>query len=242
MRMCLLLLPVLAFTLSAQEADLPTQLQRTQRLGTEALRRLQARLALDPAPTEQKAYFEALVGYTLASHLQKRDAKASEALLDRTLKGLEGCKDAESLALLGACFGLKIGFSPASGMTLAPKASGLFHQALKLSPGNPRVLFFQGLHVYHTPAFFGGGAEKALPILGAAVKAVEDEKPAENAWVPRWGKAESLAWMALVQLDQQQAEAANQSLNAVLAVDGDYAFAVKVVKPRVDAALAKAVK
>jgi hypothetical protein len=240
--MCLLLLPVLAFTLSAQEADLPNQLQRTQRLGTDALRGLQARLALDPAPAEQKAYFEALVGYTLASHLQSRDPKASEAILDRTLKGLEGRKDAESLALVGACLGLKIGFAPMSGMTLAPKAAGLFQQALKLSPGNPRVLFFQGLHVYHTPAFFGGGAEKALPILGAAVKAVEDEKPAENAWSPRWGKAESLAWMALAQLDQQQPEAANQSLNEVLAVDGDYAFALKVVKPKVVAALAKAVK
>jgi tetratricopeptide (TPR) repeat protein len=242
MRMSLLLLPVLSFNLSAQEADLPIQLQRTQRLGTEALQGLQAKLAMDPAPVEQKAYFQALVGYTLASHLQNRDAKASEALLDRTLKSLEGRKDAESLALLGACFGLKIGFSPNSGMTLAPKALGLFQQALKLSPGNPRVLFFQGLHVYHTPDFIGGGAEKALPILEAAEKAASGEKPAENVWAPRWGKAESLAWLALAQLDQHQAEAANLSLNAALAMDEDYAFAVKVVKPKVDAELAKVQK
>lgn len=242
MRMHLLLLPVLAFTLSAQEADLPTQLQRTQRMGTEALQGVQAKLAMDPAPSEQKAYFQALVGYTLASHLQHRDAKASEALLDRTLKGLEGRKDAESLALMGACFGLKIGFAPASGMTLAPKAMGLFQQALKLSPGNPRALYFQGLHVYHTPAFFGGGAEKALPILEAAGMAARDEKPAENPWAPRWGRAESLAWLALAQLDQHQIEAANQSINAALAVDGDYAFAVKVAKPKIDAELAKAAK
>lgn len=240
MRMYLLLLPVLTFSLSAQEADLPTQLQRTQRSGTEALRGFQARLALDPAPAEQKAYFEALVGYTLATHLQTRDAKTAEALVDRTLKSLEGRKDAESLALMGACFGVKIGFSPMSGMTLAPKASGLFQQALKLSPGNPRVLFFQGLHVYHTPAFFGGGAEKAMPILEAAEKAAKDEKPVQNAWAPRWGRAESLAWLALAQLDLQQVEAARQSLDAALAMDGDYAFAAMVVKPKVDTALAKA--
>ncbi len=242
MRIYLLLLPVLTFSLSAQDVDLTAQLQRTQRLGTDALRGLQAKLAQDPTPIEQKAYFQAFVGYTLASHLQHQDAKTSEALLDRTLKGLEGRKDADSLALMGACFGLKIGFSPNSGMTLAPKAMGLFQQALKLSPGNPRVLFFQGLHVYHTPAFFGGGAEKAMPILEAAVKAGEHEKPAENAWTPRWGKAESLAWLALVQLDRQQTEAASLSLNAALAMDEEYAFAVKVVKPKVDAELAKAQK
>lgn len=242
MRMHLFLLPVLTFSLSAQEADLPTQLQRTQRLGTDALRGLQAKLALDPAPSEQKAYFQALVSYTLASQLQKRDAKASEALLDRTLKGLEGRKDAESLALMGACFGLKIGFSPNSGMTLAPKASGLFQQALKLSPGNPRVLYFQGLHVYHTPAFFGGGAEKALPILEAAEKAAREENPTENAWVPRWGRAESLAWLALMQLDQHQAAAAKQNVEAALTMDEDYAFAAKFVKPKIDAEMAKAPK
>ena len=242
MRMYLLLLPALTFTLSAQEADLPTQLQRTQRLGTDTLRGLQAKLALDPTSPEEKAYFQALVGYTLASHLQNRDAKASEALVDRTLKSLEGRKDAESLALRGACFGLKIGFSPNSGMTLAPKALGLFQQALKLSPGNPRVLFFQGLHIYHTPEFFGGGAEKALPILEAAEKSARDEKPAENAWVPRWGRAESLAWLALVQLDQHQVVAAKQDVEAALTIDGDYAFAAKFVKPKIEAEIAKAPK
>ncbi len=239
MRMPLLLLPVLTFSLSAQETDLPTQLQRTLRLGTESLRGLQAKLAQDPAPPEKKAYFQALVGYTLASQLQHQDAKTSEALVDRTVKSLEGRKDAESLALLGACLGLKIGFSPMSGMTLAPKASGLFQQALKLSPGNPRVLFFQGLHVYHTPVYFGGGAEKAALIFEAAEKAAGEEQPAETAWAPRWGKAESLAWLALAQLDGHRIEAAHQSLAAALAMDGDYAFAEKVVKPKVDAALPK---
>lgn len=242
MRMQLLLLPVLTFSLSAQETDLPAQLQRSLRLGTDSLRELQAELAKDPTPPEKKAYFQALVGYTLASHLQHQDAKTAEALVDRTVKSLEGRKDAESLALLGACFGLKIGFSPMSGMTLAPKAAGLFQQALKLSPGNPRALYFQGLHVYHTPAFFGGGAEKAQPILEAAEKAASNEKPTGNVWAPSWGRAESLAWLALVQLDQQQVEAADQSLKAALAMDGDYGFAAKVVKPKIDAALAKAAK
>ena len=235
----LLVLP--ALTAFAQDADLPARLARIKRLDVEGLKQVQASLAVAPGTPEQKAYFEALIGYELVAQTRGKDPKGAEALLDRVLKNLEGRKEAESMALRGACLGLKIGFQPMAGIHLAPEAENLFVDALRLSPGNPRVLLFRGVHVLHTPAFFGGGAERAMPLIQAALKAAEAEAAPSDPWAPRWGKAESLAWLAMAQSDAGQAEAARKSVDAALALDPSFAFAKFVLKTKVEAAASKAV-
>lgn len=225
----LFLLPVLTLVLQAGES-LPERLQKVQRISADSLRQLQAELALAEVPAEAKAYHEAHLAYHLAARRQAKEPKADLALVDRAIQILEPRKDAESRALLGACLGVKIGFSPMSGMTLAPKASALFEAALQASPGNPRVLMLQGVHVLNTPAFFGGGAKLALPILEAAVKAVEGEKAPADAWAPAWGKAETLVWLAKAQRGVGQEAAATESLQRALVLDPTYGDALSLLK------------
>lgn len=225
----LILLPVLTLTLTAGEA-LSERVHKIQRLSLDGLRQLQGELALSDATPDAKAYHEANLAYSLAARRTAKDPKADLALLDRAISILEPRLDAESKALLGACLGVKIGFSPMSGMSLAPKAMALFDAALKQSPGNPRVLTFQGLHLLNTPKFFGGGPEAALPILEAAVKAAESEKAPANAWAPAWGRAESLVWLAQAQRRSGQEELAKASLQRALEVDPNYANAQVLLK------------
>jgi len=231
-----LILP--ALILPAQEA--PAGLDRIGRLDLEGLRQLQARLALAEAPAERRAYAEAHLAYQMAAILRDRDPKAAEALLDRTLKALQPRRDPDSLALRGACLGLKIGFQPAAAMGLSREAAGLFQEARAAAPSNPRVLLLHAVHVLHTPAFVGGGAKQALPLLEAAARAAQAEAAPSDPWAPGWGRAESLAWLALAQQETGAAAAAKRSLEAALALDPAYGFARAVVAPKVDAALAGA--
>ncbi|WP_306599977.1 hypothetical protein [Geothrix sp. 21YS21S-2] len=222
--------PALVLTLSAQ--DLPVRLQGAQRLPADAIRALQGELA---ASGQDRPYWDACLAYALVSQLGAKEPKAMEALLDRTLKALEPRRDAESLALAGACLGLKLGFKPMLGMTLSPQASGLFTQALKAAPGNPRALLFQGIHALHTPAFAGGGPEKALPILEAAARAADGEQAPADPWAPCWGRAESRAWLALALHKAGRAGEARANLDKALALDPAYGFARFVVLPQVGA-------
>ena len=242
----LALLSLLAFSLTAQEASTataaaaapaPTLAQRAQalpRLSTEAVRQLQGELAMATEPG--KAYAEALAAYTLVSHTRSQDPKGAEALLDRTLASLKARRDAESLALQAACLGLKMGFSPSSGMVLGPRAAGLLAEARELAPGNPRVLTFQGINILHTPAFFGGGAKAALPVLHAAVKAAQVEAAPTDPWAPTWGRAESLAWLAMAEIEAGELESAKAHVEQSLAEDPTYGFVRAVVAPRLKGA------
>lgn len=215
----LLLLPA-ALCLAAQD-DLSAQLTRVQGLGSDTLRDLQARLALSGAPEAARVYHEAHVTYALVNQRRGADTKAAEAQVERALKALGGRKDADALALQGALVTQKMSFSPASAMTLAPRASGLYEAALKAEPANPRALLLHGIYVLHTPAFFGGGAERALPLLEGAVKAAtaEASTPAPDPWAPRWGRIEALAWLAIAQAQARQGAEAEATLAAARNLD-----------------------
>ena len=232
----LLLLPALTLALPAQ-APLAERVQAAQRLRADALRQLQGELALEPNPA--KAYYEALVAHGLVAQTRAQDPKGAEALLDQTLAALKGRKDGESLALQGALLGLKIGFAPASGMTLGPRASALFEQARAAAPESPRVRLLQGLHILHMPAFFGGGAKAALPLLAGALKAAEAEAPSPDPWAPRWGRAETLAWLAQAEIELGQLAEARAHVDQALALDPDFGFVRSVVAPRLQAKAAR---
>ncbi|HJV91463.1 MAG TPA: hypothetical protein VJ623_14225 [Holophagaceae bacterium] len=224
------LLPAHAPAVPVTQAPLAQRVQAAPRLRADALRQLQGELALEANPA--KGYYEALVAYGLVAQTMDQDPKGAEALLDQTLAALKGRKDGESLALHGALLGLKIGFAPASGMTLGPRASALFEQALLGAPESPRVRLFQGLHVLHMPEFFGGGARAARPLLLGALKAAEAEVAPKDPWAPRWGKAEALAWLAQAEIDLGQRAEAKAHVDQALALDPAYGFARFVVAPR----------
>jgi hypothetical protein len=233
MKSLLAMLP--AIVCFAQEADLPAQLARIQRLPTEQVRSLQAKLAMDPAPADKKAYHELHLAYVLASRLSKEDPKGTKALVERTLKTYEAVQDPESRALIGGLIGIQIGFSPMSGMTLGPKAVGIFDEALAKKPSSPRIALLRAIHLLHTPAFVGGGVKVALPLMEAAVALAEKEPTSADAWAPSWGRIESLSWLAYTQVEAEQLATAQQTADRVLALDPGNGFVTRMVLPRLQA-------
>jgi Tfp pilus assembly protein PilF len=98
------------------------------------------------------------------------------------------------------------------------------------------VLTFQGVNLLHTPAFFGGGAKAALPVLQAAVKAAQAEAMPTDPWAPTWGRAESLAWLAMAEIEAGDLDAARTHVEQSLAEDPHYGFVRAVVAPRLKGA------
>jgi len=233
-----LLVPVFfAFTLCAQ-SDLATSITRAQGSSLDQLRELQARVAGEAGTPEQKIYDETFLNYCLASRLRDKEPKQVEALVERSLKVLEPRKDSESLALHAAFIGLKLGYAPMQGMWLSPKALGLYEQAEKLQPGNPRALVLHAVHILHMPGFVGGGAQKAIPLLEAAVKAAEAEPAAKDPWTPRWGKVESYGWLAIAQAEFGLIPLAEATLAKGASLDPQHGF-LKYAGGRVQALKAK---
>lgn len=77
--------------------------------------------------------------------------------------------------------------------TYGPKASQLLTEAIKQNPNNPRAYLLLGQNLFYTPAMYGGGKEKAKPVLEKSLQLFEAFKPATEL-DPVWGKgsAESL--------------------------------------------------
>jgi tetratricopeptide (TPR) repeat protein len=213
-----LLTGVISLNLLAQ-GNLPQRLARAQGSSLVQIQELQSSLTSAPGSPDQKAYSEALIDYCIVNQTRDKNPKQAKAVLDSALKLLAPRKDAESMALHAACLGHKINFSPMMGMILAPKAVGLFERAEKLSPSSPRVLTLHGVHVLYTPVLFGGGPGKALPILLAAVKAAEAEAEPSDPWAPRWGRIESLSWLAIAQGEAGRITDAQATLARAKALD-----------------------
>ncbi|GAB3563646.1 hypothetical protein GCM10027578_07730 [Spirosoma luteolum] len=60
-------------------------------------------------------------------------------------------------------------------------------QAKTLNPANPRPYVLEGSSLLYTPAQFGGGTDKACPVLKQAMEKLATFKPA-STFAPAWGK------------------------------------------------------
>jgi hypothetical protein len=76
------------------------------------------------------------------------------------------------------------------GMSYSMKADGNLKKAAAVDDGNPRAWSLMGYNVFHTPAVFGGGPEKALPLF---LKAREKYLSFKTSlpFMPRWGEPEN---------------------------------------------------
>lgn len=63
----------------------------------------------------------------------------------------------------------------------------MFEKAKKLDPENPRSYLWQGVDLYNTPTFMGGGKDKALALLETAIKKFETYQ-LQSSIHPDWGK------------------------------------------------------
>ena len=63
----------------------------------------------------------------------------------------------------------------------------MFKKAIELNPENPRSYLWYGVNLYNTPSFFGGGKDKALPLLQKAAVKFDTFVPKSKIH-PDWGK------------------------------------------------------
>lgn len=131
----------------------------------------------------------------------KPDPKAADAAMDAAVASLETAikldsTHAESHALVGTLYGMKINGSMIKAIRFGPGVQNHQAQALKNGATNPRVLYLLGTGQFHT-AENNNSKREALNTLLAAEKlfTAEAKKPAKP-FEPRWGYSSCLTFIA----------------------------------------------
>lgn len=70
--------------------------------------------------------------------------------------------------------------------TYGAESAGALQKGLQLDPDNPRIYYLQGAGIFNTPEQFGGGKEKAKPVLEKALALFNAAQP--KPLYPQWGK------------------------------------------------------
>jgi hypothetical protein len=100
--------------------------------------------------------------------------------------------NSEVYALRSLIYSQRIAVNPMlRGAKFGGKSNEMSAKAKELDPTNPRPYLLQGQGKYYTPAQFGGGKEKALPILEEAVAKYGSFKPVSTIH-PDWGRQRAL--------------------------------------------------
>jgi len=90
---------------------------------------------------------------------------------------------------------MKISIDPATrGQKFGPLASSYNERAIELDKENPRAYLLQGTGLMYRPAAYGGGKDKALPVLEEAVSKFKSFKPASPI-MPHWGEARAISML-----------------------------------------------
>ena len=139
-------------------------------------------------------------------------------------------KNAEAHALLSSCLGWMIGFDKSRAMELGPRAALEAQQALTLEPNNPRVVLLAGTSTLMKPTEYGGGAEKAEPLLRHAASLFSQE-PEDRPW-PNWGRFESHLWLGQLLDKLGKPDAARTEYEAALAISPHSHWARAMLQPR----------
>ncbi|MEM6262007.1 MAG: hypothetical protein AAGI38_05830 [Bacteroidota bacterium] len=144
-------------------------------------------------PTQWLPLYYAAHCQLLASFMTK-DEDARDPLLDKAqafldkAKGMESADQSEIWALQSYIYQGRVQVSPMiRGMQYGPKASEAAQKAIALNDANPRAHLMLGQNTMYTPSFFGGGEEKACPILSTAKEKLDAFTPSSEI-MPSWGK------------------------------------------------------
>ncbi len=125
--------------------------------------------------------------------LNQKDNITKDSYYDRALNYIDKAdsiqpNNSEINALHGFALSMKIGVDPQTrGMSLGPQAAMYIAKAKQLDPNNPRPYMLQGQSAMYTPEQYGGGKDKALPLLETAVEKYKNFK-LDNPVMPHWGE------------------------------------------------------
>jgi hypothetical protein len=96
--------------------------------------------------------------------------------------------NSEIYVLKALIMSMKISVDPSTrGQKYGMQASMLNTKAIDLDKNNPRAYYLRGQGLMYTPAQFGGGADKALPVLQEAMEKFRTFTPSSSI-MPNWGK------------------------------------------------------
>ena len=130
--------------------------------------------------------------YAMTSFIGQ-DKKTIDTYMDQA-EGLLNKADAlspnnsEIMTLRGLINSSRIMVDPMSrGRKYGPIANQNYKAAEKLDSLNPRPYLLEGQGLFYTPKMFGGGKERAKPVIESAVAKYKTFKPASDI-APHWGQ------------------------------------------------------
>jgi hypothetical protein len=137
-------------------------------------------------PWYYAAFYNLVINFQ--DSINERKAKFISLAEKQIESGLKVKPDeTELLVLLVMSYYAEMAIDPIKGMTLMGEANTLLGEAKAINPDNPRIYLEEAEAVYNMPPEFGGGKEKALPILLVAKEKFDNYKPF-NPFSPDWGK------------------------------------------------------
>lgn len=130
--------------------------------------------------------------YNLVINFQETAPDRKEQYISMAQQQIEtGLKvkpeETEFLVIQVMSYYAEMAIDPTKGMTLFGEANALLSQAKSINPDNPRIYLEEAEAIYHMPVEFGGGKEKALPLLLLAREKFDKFVPADQL-SPDWGK------------------------------------------------------
>jgi hypothetical protein len=112
-----------------------------------------------------------------------RQLDSAQAELNSILKS--HTNESELHVLQAFIYSLRI-TNPMRGYKYSNLSNQALNKAEQLDKNNPRVYYCQANNIYHTPAMFGGGKQKAKPLFEKAAQLFETAKYDNPLW-PYWG-------------------------------------------------------
>ena len=143
-------------------------------------------------------YLVAVADWRVVPMLSGKDREGAKRYCDDGLGRCDAAlkadpKFAEALAVKAGLQGMAIQFNGAAAITLAPEMAGNMARAAEMAPADPRIRLLDGINTFHTPGFFGGGADKALEKLRQAQQLYATESVADST-ATDWGRDDAFLW------------------------------------------------
>jgi hypothetical protein len=132
------------------------------------------------------AFYNLIINFqdSVSDRKQKYIAIAQQQI-DRGLKLKPG--ETELMVLKVMSYYVEMAVDPMKGMTLLGEANALLDKAKSIDPDNPRIYLEEAEAIHGMPVEFGGGIEKAKPLLLLAREKFSKFVPADPL-APDWGK------------------------------------------------------
>lgn len=144
-------------------------------------------------------FYHAAYSYVIASYGQKDNDKKDE-YLDKAQELADKAEnlqpnEPEIILLKSFILSARIPVNPmVRGMKYGPESGAMLETAYAMDKENPRYYFLKGSGLFYTPEMFGGGKEKALPVLEKAKEKYETFKP-KSSIHPNWGQKQALGML-----------------------------------------------